>query len=118
MDLLGPFPLALGQRRFLIVGVDYFTKWLEAEPLASITEKHVEGFLWRNIITLFSIPKAIITDKGTQFNNERFKIFCSGYGIQLRFSSVAHAQTNDLAEVTNRVILEGLKKRVMRAQGT
>ncbi|KAJ8478335.1 hypothetical protein OPV22_022062 [Ensete ventricosum] len=65
MDLLGPFPPASGQRRFLIVGVDYFTKWLEAEPLASITEKQVEWFVWKNIITRFGLPKAIITDNGT-----------------------------------------------------
>ncbi|KAJ8470141.1 hypothetical protein OPV22_024484 [Ensete ventricosum] len=65
MDLLGPFPPASGQRRFLIVGVDYFTKWLEAEPLASITERQVEGFVWKNIITRFGLPRAIITDNGT-----------------------------------------------------
>ncbi|KAJ8479929.1 hypothetical protein OPV22_023656 [Ensete ventricosum] len=76
MDLLGPFPPASGQRRFLIVGVDYLTKWLEAEPLASITERQVEGFVWKNIITRFGLPRTIITDNGTQFNNAKFKIFC------------------------------------------
>ncbi|RZS07428.1 hypothetical protein BHM03_00038262 [Ensete ventricosum] len=115
MDLLGPFPPASGQRRFLIVGVDYFTKWLEAEPLASITERQVEGFVWKNIITRFGLPRAIITDNGTQFNNAKFKTFCQSYRIQLKFSSVAHPQANGLAEVTNRAILEGLKKRVSNA---
>ncbi|KAJ8467304.1 hypothetical protein OPV22_029856 [Ensete ventricosum] len=115
MDLLGPFPPASGQRRFLIVGVDYFTKWLEAEPLASITEKQVEGFVWKNIITRFGLPRAIITDNGTQFNNVKFKTFCQSYRIQLKFSSVAHPQANGLTEVTNRAILEGLKKRVSNA---
>ncbi|RWV76896.1 hypothetical protein GW17_00062366 [Ensete ventricosum] len=115
MDLLGPFPPASGQRRFLIVGVDYFTKWLEAEPLASITERQVEGFVWKNIITRFGLPRAIITDNGTQFNNTKFKTFCQSYRIQLKFSSIAHPQANELAEVTNRAILEGLKKRVSNA---
>ncbi|KAJ8480110.1 hypothetical protein OPV22_023837 [Ensete ventricosum] len=115
MDLLGPFLPASGQRRFLIVGVDYFTKWLEAEPLASITEKQVEGFVWKSIITRFGLPRAIITDNGTQFNNTKFKAFCQSYRIQLKFSSVAHPQANGLAEVTNRAILEGLKKRVSNA---
>ncbi|KAJ8501040.1 hypothetical protein OPV22_011592 [Ensete ventricosum] len=115
IDLLGPFPPASGQRRFLIVGVDYFTKWLEAEPLASITERQVEGFVWKNIITRFDLPKTIITDNGTQFNNAKFKMFCQNYRIQLKFSSVAHPQANELAEVTNRAILERLKKRVSNA---
>ncbi|RWW38100.1 hypothetical protein BHE74_00056697 [Ensete ventricosum] len=115
MDLLGPFPPASGQRRFLIVGVDYFTKWLEAEPLAFITERQVEGFVWKNIITRFGLPRAIITDNGTQFNNVKFKTFCQSYRIRLKFSSVAHPQANGLAEVTNRAILEGLKKRVSNA---
>ncbi|KAJ8475585.1 hypothetical protein OPV22_019312 [Ensete ventricosum] len=115
MDLLGPFPPASGQRRFLIVGVDYFTKWLEAEPLASITERQVEGFVWKNIITRFGLPRVIITDNDTQFNNTKFKMFCQSYRIQLKFSSVAQPQANGLAEVTNRAILEGLKKRVSSA---
>ncbi|XP_057246762.1 uncharacterized protein LOC130589512 [Beta vulgaris subsp. vulgaris] len=46
-----PLPPALGQRKFLIVAIDYFTKWTEAEPLASITDKQVQAFIWRNIIT-------------------------------------------------------------------
>ncbi|KAJ8510848.1 hypothetical protein OPV22_001282 [Ensete ventricosum] len=50
-----------------------------------------------------------------QFNNAKFKAFCQSYRIQLKFSSVAHPQANGLAEVTNRVILEGLKKRVSNA---
>lgn len=81
--------------------MDYFTKWVEAELLASITNRHVEGFVWRNIITWFGIPRAIITDNGMQFNNHNFKAFCRSFGIWLWFSLVAHSQTNDLAKVTN-----------------
>lgn len=50
MDLLGPFPSAFGQRRFLIMAIDYFTKWVEEERLASITNKQVQKFIWRNMI--------------------------------------------------------------------
>nr|KYP56486.1 Gypsy retrotransposon integrase-like protein 1 [Cajanus cajan] len=52
-DILGPFPLAKGQCKFLIVAVDLFTKWIEAEPLACISAHQVQKFLWRNIITRF-----------------------------------------------------------------
>ncbi|CAD5175909.1 unnamed protein product, partial [Musa acuminata subsp. malaccensis] len=113
--LLGPFPPASGQRRYIVVGVDYFTKWVEAEPLAAITEWQIEKFVWKNI-TQFGLPEAIITDNGTQFASSKFREFCTSYRIQLRFSSVAHPQTNGLAEVTNRSILDGLRRRVSVAR--
>ncbi|XP_063942119.1 uncharacterized protein LOC135149915 [Daucus carota subsp. sativus] len=50
MDILGPFPLASAQRKFLLVAIDYFTKWIEAKPLAKITTKQVAQFVWENII--------------------------------------------------------------------
>ncbi|XP_064979370.1 uncharacterized protein LOC135620364 [Musa acuminata AAA Group] len=58
------------------------------------------------------MTSTIITDNGSQFASTRFREFCANYGIQLRFSSVAHPQTNGLAEVTNRSILDGLRRRV------
>ncbi|XP_064950492.1 uncharacterized protein LOC135604769 [Musa acuminata AAA Group] len=116
LDLLGPFPPASGQRKYIIMGVDYFTKWVEAEPLVTITEHQMEKFVWRNLVTRFGLPKTIITDNGPQFAGRRFREFCSSHGIQLSFSSVAHPQTNGLAEVTNRSILDGLKRRVSVAQ--
>ncbi|XP_064966400.1 uncharacterized protein LOC135675135 [Musa acuminata AAA Group] len=118
LDLLGPFPPASGQRKYIIVEVDYFTKWVEAEPLATITEHQVEKFVWKNLVTRFGLPKAIITDNGPQFAGRRFREFCADHGIQPRFSSVAHPQTNGLAEVTNRSILDELKRRVSVARST
>lgn len=64
MDILGPFPTTTYQCKFLIVVVDFFTKWVEAEPLASITSEAIEKFTWQNIITRFRIPHTLITDKG------------------------------------------------------
>ncbi|XP_064986960.1 uncharacterized protein LOC135625801 [Musa acuminata AAA Group] len=116
LDLLEPFPPASGQRKYIIVGVDYFTKWVEAEPLAMIAEHQMEKFVWKNIITRFGLPKVIITDNGPQFAGRRFREFCAGHGVQLRFSAVAHPQTNGLAEVTNRSILDELKRRVSAAR--
>ncbi|XP_064947540.1 uncharacterized protein LOC103974979 [Musa acuminata AAA Group] len=118
LDILGPFPLAAGQQRFLIVGVDYFTKWVEAEPLATITAQQVEKFVWKNLITRFGLPTTIITDNGPQFASQRFREFCARHGIRLKYSSVAHPQTNGLTEVTNRSILDGLKRRVSAARTT
>ncbi|GAV79755.1 hypothetical protein CFOL_v3_23218 [Cephalotus follicularis] len=47
MDFVGPLPVAIGERKYLIVAVDYVTKWVEAEPLAEIIEKNTESFIWK-----------------------------------------------------------------------
>jgi transposase InsO family protein len=65
MDLIGPLPRATRNRRWLIVATDYFTKWVEAEPLTNIRDKDSIKFVWKNIITRFEIPKTIISDNGT-----------------------------------------------------
>ncbi|KAL0455621.1 UNVERIFIED_CONTAM: hypothetical protein Slati_0901300 [Sesamum latifolium] len=64
VDIVGPFPLAPGQRRFLLVAIDYFTKWVEAKPLARITKGEVLKFIWKNIICRFGLPREIISDNG------------------------------------------------------
>lgn len=51
MDILGPFTAASGGRRYLIVAVDYFTKWIEVDPTKSIIAKRMKDFIWKNIIT-------------------------------------------------------------------
>ncbi|XP_019447443.1 PREDICTED: uncharacterized protein K02A2.6-like [Lupinus angustifolius] len=107
-----PFPQAAGQLKFLIVAVDHFTKWIEAEALATITLANIQKFTWRNIITHFGIPSAIVTDNGTQFADRKFQALLSGLHIKQHFTSVEHPQTNGQAEAANRVILKGLKKRL------
>ncbi|XP_050258937.1 uncharacterized protein LOC126703927 [Quercus robur] len=57
LDILGPFPLGVRQMKFLVVGIDYFTKWVEAEPLAHITQQNVKNFVWKNIVCRFGVPK-------------------------------------------------------------
>jgi len=82
MDILGPFPKATGQQKYLLVTVDYFTKWVEAEAVASITEHEVRKFIWKNIITRFGVPQVIIFDNGRQFDTDKLRDYCAGYGIQ------------------------------------
>nr|KYP69279.1 Gypsy retrotransposon integrase-like protein 1 [Cajanus cajan] len=64
MDILGPFPVAKGQLKFLLVGIDYFTKWIEAEALAKITSANVQRFTWKKIICRYGLPHVITTDNG------------------------------------------------------
>ncbi|KAK3030413.1 hypothetical protein RJ639_037542 [Escallonia herrerae] len=86
MDILGPFPMATGQRRFVIVAIDYFTKWTEVEALATITASKYEEFFWKNVVCRFGVPKILIIDNGKQFDNSNFRSFCEGLSIGLRFT--------------------------------
>ncbi|XP_025664473.1 uncharacterized protein [Arachis hypogaea] len=117
IDLVGPFPTAPGQLRYLIVAIDYYTKWIEAKPLASITATQCRKFLWRQVITRFGIPEIIISDNGTQFADKKFKEFLEGLRVSHRFSSVEHPQTNGQVESANKIIVKGLKKRLDEAKG-
>ena len=76
LDLLVPLPIGKAQCKFIVVGVDCFTKWAEAEPLAMITKQKVRNFVWRSIICRLGIPRALISDNGKQFDNPKFRDFC------------------------------------------
>ncbi|CAJ2629364.1 unnamed protein product [Trifolium pratense] len=112
MDLLGPFTKGLYQNRYLIVAVDYFTKWVEAEPLSDITSLRVLRFFKRNVLARFGIPQVVVTDNGTQFTDKDFQAFLVALGTKQHFTSVEHPQTNGQAEAANRVILRGLRRRL------
>ena len=117
LDIMGPFLTALRQLKFLVVGIDYFTKWVEAEPLATITEKSICTFVWRNIICRYGIPRVLVLDNGKQFDNSAFRDFCSELGIKNHYSSPAHPQANGQVEVTNRTLLKIIKTRLEGAKG-
>ncbi|XP_025647942.1 uncharacterized protein [Arachis hypogaea] len=86
VDLLGPFPPRPGQVKYLIVAIDYYTKWVEAEPLASISSANCQNFMWRQVVTRFGIPEIVISDNGTQFTDKKFKEFLSGLRIKQKTS--------------------------------
>ena len=117
IDILGPFPLATRQMKFLIVAIEYFTKWVEAEPVAHITAQKVEHFVWKNIVCRFGIPKRLVSDNGTQFTSHQLRKMCEELKIQQVFASVEHPQTNGQVESANRVLLRGLKRRLDKAKG-
>ncbi|RDX67793.1 hypothetical protein CR513_53285, partial [Mucuna pruriens] len=67
VDILSPFLLAVGQVKFLIVFIDYFTKWVEVEPVVTISTKRIRRFYWKEIICHFGLPTIIVSDNNTQF---------------------------------------------------
>jgi ribonuclease HI len=98
LDLLGPLPPAQGNLRYVVVVVEYFSKWIEVKPLATITSVTVQNFFWQNIVCRFGVPKAITVDNGTQFDAEAFKEFCDQIGTKIHFASVRHPESNGLVE--------------------
>uniref|UniRef100_A0A2N9EFP7 Uncharacterized protein n=1 Tax=Fagus sylvatica TaxID=28930 RepID=A0A2N9EFP7_FAGSY len=117
LDIMGPLPVGRRQLKFLVVGIDYFTKWVEAEPLTTITENNIRAFVWKSIICRFGIPRAFISDNGRQFDNSPFREFCEELGIHNHYSSPGHPQANGQVEVTNQSLLKMIKTRLEGAKG-
>ncbi|GJW61831.1 reverse transcriptase domain-containing protein [Tanacetum coccineum] len=73
IGMAGHFPEGPGKVKFLIVAIDYFTKWIEAKPVATITGNLIKKFVWDNIVCRFGLPGEIICDNGKQFKDNPFK---------------------------------------------
>ncbi|GJS15791.1 reverse transcriptase domain-containing protein [Tanacetum coccineum] len=112
IDIAGPFPEGPGKVKFLIVAIDYFTKWIEAKPVATITGAQVKKFVWDNIVCRFGLPGEIISDNGKQFRDNPFKDWCEKLCIRQCFASVKYPQANGLVERANRSLGEGIKARL------
>jgi len=117
IDILGPFPLAIRQMKYLIVAIEYFTKWIEAEPVVQITAHKVQHFVWKNIVCRFGVPRRLISDNGTQFASQQLGKLCAEVGIKQVFALVKHPQMNGQVKSANRVLLRGLKRRLEKAKG-
>ena len=100
-----------------MVAVDYFTKWVEVEALANIRDMDVKKFVWKNIITRFGVLDSLISDNGLQFDNRAFREFCNNLSIKNRYFTPAYPQGNGQAEAVNKVIVNGLKRRLEEAKG-
>ena len=117
IDIVGSFPKAVGNRKYLLVGTDYFTKWVEAEPLANIKDVDAKRFIWKNIVTQFGVPHVLISNNGLQFDSKIFRSYYGELGITNRYSTPAYSQGNEQAEAVNKVIVNGLKKKLDDAKG-
>ncbi|KAL5583578.1 hypothetical protein UlMin_016020 [Ulmus minor] len=104
IDQIGPLPLGKYRMKFAVVAIDYYTKWVEAEPLSEIMEARTTSFVWKNIVCRFGIPHSLVSDNGTQFDSTGLKKLCSELGIRKDFASVAHPQSNGQVEAVNKTI--------------
>ncbi|GJV45225.1 reverse transcriptase domain-containing protein [Tanacetum coccineum] len=110
--IAGPFPKGSGKFKFLIVAMDYFTKWIKAKAVATITGNQVKKFMWDNIVCRFGLPGEIILENDKQFSDNPFKDWCDKLNITQRFTLVKHPQSNGLVERANRSLGEGIKARL------
>ena len=111
IDFMGPFPASYNNLYILLV-VDYVSKWVEAIPTCTNDAKVVAQFLSSNIFSRFGTPRALITDNGTHFSNKVIDKVLQKYGVRHRTSLAYHPQSNGQAEVSNREIKYILEKTV------
>ncbi|GKC17553.1 reverse transcriptase domain-containing protein, partial [Tanacetum coccineum] len=112
IDIAGPFLEGPGTVKFLIVAMDYFTKWIEAKAVATITGNQVKKFVWDNIVCRFGLPGEIVSDNSKQFSDNPFKDWCDKLNITQQFTLMKHPQSNGLVERENQSLGKGIKARL------
>ena len=111
IDFMGPFPPSVWNL-YILLAVDYVSKWVEAAACSKNDANTVVGFLQKNILSRFGAPRTIISDGGSHFTNKVFDRLMSRYGIKHIMSLAYHPQTNRQAEISNREIKKILEKPV------
>nr|GEX98162.1 reverse transcriptase domain-containing protein [Tanacetum cinerariifolium] len=111
IDFMGPFPSSRGNK-YILVAVDYLSKWVEAKSLPTNDARFVFKFL-KNLFARFGTPRAIISDRGTHFCNDQFAKVMLKFGVTHRFATSYHPQTSGQVEVSN----HGLKRILERTVG-
>ncbi|GJR47386.1 reverse transcriptase domain-containing protein [Tanacetum coccineum] len=111
IDFMGPFSSSRGNK-YILVAVDYLSKWVEAKALPTNDARVVVKFL-KSLFSRFGTPRAIISDCGTYFCNDKFDKVMSKYGVTHCLSTAYHPQTSGQVEVSNR----GLKHILERTVG-
>ncbi|GJZ31181.1 reverse transcriptase domain-containing protein [Tanacetum coccineum] len=111
IDFMGPFPSSHGDK-YILVAVDYLSKWVEAKALPTNDARVVVKFL-KSLFARFRTPRAIISDRGTHFCNDQFAKVISKYGVTHRLATAYHPQTSGQVEMSN----QGLKHILERTIG-
>ncbi|XP_040361811.1 uncharacterized protein LOC121049215 [Rosa chinensis] len=106
MDLIGMIhPHSSLQHKFIIVATDYFTKWVEAEPLKEASGTTIRQFIFHNILCRFGIPEVLVSDRGATFMGGPVEELVNDFGIQFTHSTPYYAQSNGQAEASNKTII-------------
>jgi transposase InsO family protein len=115
LDILGPFPRAQGDYRYLYITIDKYTKWVEVEPVCTIPARFAVKFI-RGLVCRFGVPNRIITDNGSQFTSGLFREYCTSTSVKICFTSIAYPRSNGQTERANTKVLKGLKTKSFNAK--
>lgn len=110
IDFVGPLPRSSSGKKYIIVAMDYLTKWPEAKAVREATAEATVQFLYEDIICRHGCPQKILSDRGTHFNNRLLQGLVEKFQIQHLMSTPYHPQTNGLVERFNRTLVESLAK--------
>ena len=110
IDIKGPLPITTKRNRYIIVAMDYFTKWPEAKAINNMKAQTVAEFIYKEIICRHGVPEQILSDRGTSFVNQIIENLCDKFQTKHRLTSSYRPQTNGMIERFNRTIGECIAK--------
>ena len=111
IDFMGPFPKSKDCEYILVI-VDYVSKWVEALPCRAADDKHARKMFHEIIFPRFGTPRMVISDGGSHFINQTFRNFLKELGVKHNIATPYHPQTNGQAETSNKQIKKILQKMV------
>ncbi|CAB4418804.1 unnamed protein product [Rhizophagus irregularis] len=109
IDVIGPLPRTEEGNKYIVVAIDFFTKWPEAKAIKEANAKEISKFIYEEIICH---PEKIFMDNGSEFNNQLTKNLTEKFNVQHKFSTPYHPKTNGLVERFNKTLIELLAKLV------
>src|SRR6266498_874456 len=110
IDIVGPLTETSRENKYIVITIDYFTKYLEARALANANARNVVNFLYEDIICRYGYSKKIISDRGIYFNNQVIENLLERFKIRHNLSTSYHPKTNRLVERFNKTLCESLAK--------
>ncbi|KAL1333382.1 hypothetical protein AAHE18_11G096500 [Arachis hypogaea] len=115
LDLIGQIhPPSSKGHKFILVGVDYFSKWVEAIPLREVTHNEIIDFIEEHIVHRFGIPQSITTNQGTMFIGKKVMEYAKSRDIKMLSSTPYYAQANGQVEAANKILIALIKKYIGR----
>ncbi|XP_049397385.1 uncharacterized protein LOC125861563 [Solanum stenotomum] len=114
LDVVGPLPKSSKGQMYILAATDYFSRWAEVVPLKEVKKENVVDFIKSNIIFRYGIPRCIVTDNGTPFNNKLMSSLCEKFSFKKHKASMYNAPANGLAEAFNKTFGNLLKKVVAK----
>jgi transposase InsO family protein len=109
-------PPSAREHRYIIVAVDYFTKWVEAMPTFKDDGETATLFLFNQIIARFDVPREIVTDHGSHFQNQMMTKLTSKLGLRQEHSSPYYPQANGQVEAINKTLKTILQRTINSAK--